>query len=46
MIGIEKYFEEKIIEMGDKGGTLIDHLTTYVNRKLCEYINTNFTLIN
>jgi hypothetical protein len=44
-IAIDKYFEEKIMEMQVKG-TDIDQLTSQVNRKLCESRNTNFTLID
>lgn len=44
--GIEKTFEEKIVEMEEKGGVGIDMLTAHVNRKLSEFATTNFVLFD
>jgi hypothetical protein len=43
---IEKTFEEKIEEEGQRGGVCIEPLTNYVNRKLAEFTRTSFQLFN
>lgn len=44
--GIEKSLEERIEEMGSKGGVRIDQLSAYANKRIAEYANVTFQLFN